>query len=71
VFAWYVSHFGSYNRTYGSIGAVILLLVWLYWTNFVLLVGGELNSVLAARMDSDYRRSGTRQRRASGSKANP
>jgi len=53
-FAYYVANFASYNRTYGSIGAVIILLVWLYWTNFLLLVGGELNAVLARRHDEDY-----------------
>jgi membrane protein len=71
LFAYYVSRFGAYNRTYGSIGAVILLLVYLYWTNFVLLVGGELNSVLAARADPEYKRSPTRRKRGRGSPANP
>lgn len=55
-FAFYVSNFASYNRTYGSIGAVIILLVWLYWSNFILLVGGELNAVLARRHDEEYQR---------------
>lgn len=71
LFAYYVSKFGSYNRTYGSIGAVILLLVWLYWSNFILLVGGELNSVLAAREDEVYQRDPKRRDRAKGSPANP
>jgi membrane protein len=70
-FAYYVSNFDTYNRTYGSIGAVILLLVWLYWTNFILLVGGELNAVIAAREDEDYQREPQRTRRAGGSPANP
>lgn len=69
--AFYVSRFGAYNRTYGSIGAVILLLVWLYWTNFILLVGGELNAVLAAREDKAYQREPNRTRRTRGSPANP
>jgi membrane protein len=43
-FAYYVNNFGSYNVTYGSIGAVIVLLTWMYVTGFFLLVGGELNS---------------------------
>ena len=43
-FAYYVNNFGSYNTTYGSIGAVIVLLTWLYVTGFFILVGGELNS---------------------------
>jgi membrane protein len=45
-FAYYVNNFGSYNTTYGSIGAVIVLLTWLYVTGFFILVGGELNSEL-------------------------
>jgi membrane protein len=69
-FAFYVSNFASYNRTYGSIGAVIILLVWLYWTNFLLLVGGELNAVLARRHDEEYRREAPPSRR-SGSRAQP
>jgi membrane protein len=71
IFAYYVSRFGGYNRTYGSIGAVILLLVWLYWTNFILLVGGELNAVIAAREDEAYKREPKRRERAEGSPANP
>ena len=43
-FSYYVNNFGSYNATYGSIGAVIVLLTWMYVTGFVILVGGELNS---------------------------
>ena len=43
-FAYYVNNFGSYNATYGSIGAVIVLLTWMYATGFFILVGGELNS---------------------------
>ena len=45
-FRWYVSNFGSYNKTYGTIGAVIILLTWMYWTMCAFLIGGELNSEL-------------------------
>ncbi|MFP5350929.1 MAG: YihY/virulence factor BrkB family protein [Gammaproteobacteria bacterium] len=44
LFAWYVDHFGNYSVTYGSIGAVIVLLTWMYFTGFFLLVGGEINA---------------------------
>ena len=46
VFRFYVQHFGAYNKTYGTIGGVILLLSWMYYSMFVLLVGGELASEL-------------------------
>jgi membrane protein len=40
----YVSYFGNYNATYGSIGGVILLMLWLYLTGVVLLLGAEVNA---------------------------
>ncbi|HWC04806.1 MAG TPA: YihY/virulence factor BrkB family protein [Methylomirabilota bacterium] len=43
----YVSEFANYNATYGSIGGVILLLLWLYLSGMALLIGGEINSVIA------------------------
>jgi len=46
VFRLYVQHFGSYNKTYGTIGAVIVLLTWMYYSMFALLVGGELAAEL-------------------------
>lgn len=44
LFRVYVAHFGSYNKTYGTIGGVIALLTWMYYSMFVLLCGGELAS---------------------------
>ena len=43
-FAFYVDNFGSYNQTYGSIGAVIVFLVWLYISNIATLLGAVLNA---------------------------
>jgi membrane protein len=43
-FAFYVSNFGSYNKTYGSLAAVIIFLVWLWITNVVILLGAEMNA---------------------------
>ncbi len=54
LFAYYVNNFGSYNKTYGSIGAVIVLLTWMYLGGLVLLVGGQINSVIKhAAEDTD------------------
>jgi membrane protein len=45
-FGFYVANFGNYNATYGSLGAVIVFLTWLYLTAYILLMGGELNAEL-------------------------
>jgi membrane protein len=43
----YFRHFGNFNKTYGTLGAAIALMTWLYWTGFAMLVGAELNEELA------------------------
>ena len=43
----YFRHFANFNKTYGTLGAGIALMTWLYWTGFAMLVGAELNSELA------------------------
>ena len=43
-FRVYLSFFDSYNATYGSLGAVIILMLWLYFTGAAVLIGGEVNS---------------------------
>ncbi|MDQ1657727.1 MAG: rane protein [Cryptosporangiaceae bacterium] len=43
-FGFYVSNFSSYNKTYGSLGAIIAFLVWLYISNCAILLGAEINA---------------------------
>jgi len=43
-FSFYAANFGSYDRTYGSLGAVAVTLVWLYLTAYIILAGAELNA---------------------------
>jgi membrane protein len=43
-FKAYVDNFGDYNKVYGSIAGVIVLMLWFYWTGLVLLLGGEINA---------------------------
>jgi membrane protein len=45
-FKAYVSNFGKYSATYGSLGAVIILMLWLYITGWVILLGSEINALL-------------------------
>lgn len=42
----YFRHFAAFNKTYGTLGAAIALMVWFYWTGFSMLLGAELNAEL-------------------------
>jgi membrane protein len=48
-FRFYVSRFGNYNATYGALGAVMVLMLWFYLTGVVILIGGEINSVIGKK----------------------
>jgi membrane protein len=48
-FSFYVSNFGNYNKAYGSLAAVIVLLLWLYLSAFAILLGAEIDAVRAER----------------------
>ncbi|NHC35493.1 YihY/virulence factor BrkB family protein [Scytonema millei] len=51
-FRLYVANFGNYNQAYGAIGAVIVLMLWLYMSGLVLLVGDQLNVTVGEQMRS-------------------
>lgn len=50
LFRLYVSNFGNYNKVYGAVGAVIILLLWLYMSSLVLLLGDQLNVTVGEAM---------------------
>lgn len=52
-FSFYVGHVANYARIYGSLGAVIVLLFWLYLTFFIVLLGGEINAELELQTAQD------------------
>ncbi len=52
-FGIYVANFGNYDATYGSLGAVVVLLTWMYLSSYILLFGAELNSELEHQTAKD------------------
>ncbi len=46
-FSFYVSRFANYSSTYGSLGGLIVLMLWLYISGLVIIIGGEINAVLS------------------------
>ena len=53
LFALYLSHFNSYNKTYGSLGAIVVLLMWLYLSAYCVLLGAEMNSEMERQTAKD------------------
>lgn len=52
-FSLYVARFAAYNQTYGALGGVVVLLMWLYLSAFVILLGAELNAELELQTEQD------------------
>ena len=65
-FGIYVSNFGSYDKTYGSLGAVVALLTWVYLSAYVFLFGAELNSELEHQTARDTTEGGEKPMGARG-----
>jgi membrane protein len=53
LFSWYVSSFGSYNETYGSLGAVAVLMMWFWLSALIVLLGAELNAEMEHQTERD------------------
>jgi membrane protein len=53
LFSWYAANFGSYNKTYGSLGAVIGFMTWLWISSIVVILGGVLNAEMEHQTDKD------------------
>ncbi|GFN34612.1 YihY/virulence factor BrkB family protein [Tepidimicrobium xylanilyticum] len=52
IFSYYVNNFGKYSKTYGSLGGIIVLLIWLYIASIMIVLGGEINGAYAATMSN-------------------
>ena len=44
IFSYYVNNFSRYTITYGSLGGIIILLIWLYISSIIIVLGGEINA---------------------------
>ncbi|WP_375462941.1 YihY/virulence factor BrkB family protein [uncultured Methylobacterium sp.] len=53
LFSWYVSSFGNYNETYGSLGAVIGFMTWIWISSTIVLLGGEINAEIEHQTGQD------------------
>lgn len=52
-FSFYVANFSNYSLTYGSIGAIIVLMIWLYISAFIMILGGEINAFYSEKKRSN------------------
>jgi membrane protein len=53
LFSWYTSHFGSYNKTYGSLGAAVVFMTWIWISTMVILIGAKINAELEHQTAAD------------------
>ena len=53
LFTWYAANFGNFNKTYGSLGAVVVMMTWFYLSSYIILLGGEINSELEHQTKKD------------------
>jgi membrane protein len=54
-FSWYVEHFGSYNKTYGSLGAIIGFMTWIWLSTAVILIGAQLTAEAERQANGERR----------------
>jgi membrane protein len=55
LFSWYAANFGSYNATYGSLGAIMGFMVWLWLSTIVVLLGAEIDAEMEHRVQHGQR----------------
>jgi membrane protein len=53
LFSWYAAHFGSYNKTYGSLGGAVGFMTWIWISTMVVLVGAKINAELERQANAD------------------
>lgn len=51
-FSFYVANFGSYNATYGSLGGLVVLILWFFLTGLILVIGAEINAIIHKRKNT-------------------
>jgi membrane protein len=68
LFSWYAANFGSYNKTYGSLGAVIGFMIWIWISSIVVLMGAELNAEMEHQSARDTTTGGRKPLGARGAR---
>jgi membrane protein len=66
--SWYVANFGNYNATYGSLGAVIGFMVWIWLSTIIVLAGGEINAEMEHQTAKDTTEGGRKPMGARGAR---